>query len=190
MNDPRKPNDPTPNPSQGRGKLISGVIHPLPLGGVRGGVFGLLLMLFVCTTTRAQTFTLESVNDSLHYVVLRTDSTEDRWRLPYPVYQFQTGDINGDGLDDCMVGVVKSTRYYPEKARRLFIFKNFHGHVRPMWLGSKLAGTLEDFEFIPPTKKEEKGGTIRATEHTKDGKTMVTDYRWQGFGFCASLNDK
>lgn len=114
----------------------------------------------------AQTFNLRKENDSLYWV--------NDWRLPYPVYQFQTGDVDGDGSEDAMVGVVKSTRFYPEKARRLFIFKQVNGKARPLWLGSRLGGTLEDFRFID--------GRIRALESTTDSLYVVTDYRWSGFG--------
>ena len=38
---------------------------------------------------KAQQFTLQTVSDSLSWLVLTTDSTEDRWRLPYPVYDAQ-----------------------------------------------------------------------------------------------------
>ena len=96
------------------------------------------------------------------------------WKLPYPVYQFQTGDVDGDGSIDAMVGVIKSTRFYPEKARRIFIFKEVHKKVRPMWLGSKLGGILEDFRFID--------GKIRALESTTDSLYVVSDYVWGGFG--------
>ena len=51
-------------------------------------------------------FTLRKAHDSLYFL--------NDWRLPYPVYQFQTGDVNGDGSTDAMVGVIKSTRFYPE----------------------------------------------------------------------------
>ena len=124
------------------------------------------------------------------------------WRLPYPVYEFQTGDVDGDGSVDAMVGVVKSTRFYPEKARRLFIFKQVksttgsqkgsqkgaqkdaqNGTVkaRPLWLGSKLGGILEDFRYIPPTEGNSLG-TIRALESTTDSLFVVSDYRWDSFG--------
>jgi hypothetical protein len=73
-----------------------------------------------------------------------------------------------------MVGVIKSTRFYPEKARRLFIFKQVNGKARPMWLGSKLGGILEDFRFTE--------GKIRALESTSDSLYVVSDYRWGGFG--------
>jgi len=111
-------------------------------------------------------FTLRKVHDSLYWL--------NDWKLPYPVYQFQTGDVNGDGSEDAMVGVIKSTRFYPEKARRLFIFKQVNGKARPMWLGSTLGGILEDFRFTE--------GKIRALESTSGSLYVVSDYRWDGFG--------
>ena len=111
-------------------------------------------------------FTLRKVHDSLYWL--------NDWKLPYPVYQFQTGDVNGDGSEDAMVGVIKSTRFYPEKARRLFIFKQVNGKPRALWMGSKLGGILEDFRFVD--------GKIRALESTTDSLYVVTDYRWESFG--------
>jgi hypothetical protein len=113
-----------------------------------------------------QPFELRKEHDSLYWV--------GDWRLPYPVYQFQTGDVNGDGSEDAMVGVIKGTRFYPEKAHRLFIFKQVNGKVRPLWLGSKLGGILEDFRFVD--------GRIRALESTTDSLYVVSDYKWSGFG--------
>ena len=113
-----------------------------------------------------QPFELRKEHDSLYWI--------GDWRLPYPVYQFQTGDVNGDGSEDAMVGVIKGTRFYPEKARRLFIFKQVNGKVRPLWLGSKLGGILEDFRFVD--------GRIRALESTTDSLYVVSDYKWGGFG--------
>jgi hypothetical protein len=114
----------------------------------------------------ADGFTLKQAHDSLYWL--------NDWKLPYPVYQFQTGDVDGDGRADAMVGVVKATRFYPEKARRLFIFKLVNGKARPLWLGSKLGGILEDFRYTD--------GRIRALESTKDRRYVVSDYQWGGFG--------
>ena len=113
-------------------------------------------------------FTLRKVHDSLYWL--------NDWRLPYPVYQFQTGDVNGDGSEDAMVGVIKSTRFYPEKARRLFIFKQVNGKPRALWMGSKLGGILEDFRFVD--------GKIRALESTTDSLYVVSDYKWDRFGMA------
>lgn len=125
-----------------------------------------LCLTVLSLTVRPQAFELRCEHDSLYWL--------NDWRLPYPVYQFQTGDVNGDGSEDAMVGVIKSTRFYPEKARRLFIFKQVNGKVRPLWLGSKLGGILEDFRFVD--------GKIRALESTADSLYVVSDYRWGGFG--------
>ena len=119
-------------------------------------------------------FSREHKNDTVAMVTLRTDSTLDRWELPYPVYRFCTGDVDGDGSIDAMVGVIKSTRYFKEVGRRIFIFKNYHGLVRPLWMGSKLGGILEDFRF--------KDGVVRALERTADGQYVVAEYRWAHFG--------
>lgn len=132
----------------------------------------------------SQTFELRKENDSLYWL--------GDWRLAYPVYQFQTGDVNGDGSEDIMVGVIKKTRFYP-MGRRLFIFKQIDGtnkkgeackKVRPLWLGSKLGGILEDFRFVAPTDDAngDNMGRIRALESTTDSLYVVSDYKWGGFG--------
>jgi hypothetical protein len=46
--------------------------------------------------------------------------------------------------------------------------------ARPLWLGSKLGGILEDFRF--------KDGKVRALETTTDSLYVVSDYQWNGFG--------
>jgi hypothetical protein len=128
----------------------------------------IFLLWLVALPCMAQTYELRKEHDSLYWL--------NEWRLPYPVYQFQTGDVNGDGQTDAMVGVVKSTRFYLEQERRLFIFKQVNGKVRPLWLGSKLGGILEDFRFID--------GHIRSLESTTDGLYVVADYKWGGFGMA------
>ena len=126
----------------------------------------IFFMLFCTSLCTAQSFKLQKEHDSLYYI--------NGWRLPYPVYQFRTGDVDGDGRDDAIVGVIKSTRFYPEKARRIFLYTQVTGKARPLWLGSKLGGILEDFRYT--------GGVIRALESTTDGRYVVSDYRWGGFG--------
>ena len=127
-------------------------------------LFSLLLVLSATAEEKTDSalFTLRQVNDTLHVP------------LPYPVYQFQTGDVDGDGKTDAMVGVIKSTRYFPEKGRRLFIFKNYEGHVRALWLGSRLGGILQDFRYVD--------GLIRSLETTTDNRYVVAEYQWEHFG--------
>ena len=114
----------------------------------------------------AQDYELRKEHDSLYWL--------NDWRLPYPVYQFQTGDVDGNGSQDALVGVIKNTRFHRENGRRLFIFKQVNGHVRPLWLGSKLGGILQDFRYV--------NGRIRSLETTTDSLYVVAEYRWGGFG--------
>ena len=123
---------------------------------------------------QAQTFSLEHKTDSLSLLTLTTDTTSHQWRLPYPVYRMETGDVDGNGTIEALVGVIKPTRFHPEMGRRLFVFKNYEGLIRPMWLGSKLGGTLCDFHF--------KDGCVRSLETNAQGQYTVAEYRWSGFG--------
>ena len=67
----------------------------------------ILTMWFCALACTAQSFDLKKQHDSLYYL--------NGWQLPYPVYQYQTGDVDGDGRTDAIVGVIKSTRFIPKK---------------------------------------------------------------------------
>ena len=134
---------------------------------------------------QSQGYELRKENDSLYWLGVKGGRKADEWRLAHPVYQFQTGDVDGDGSEDAIVGVIKKTRYFP-MGKRLFIFKQIDGSggaklVRPMWLGSKLGGILEDFRYVAPAEGDSLG-RIRALESTSDSLYVVSDYRWSGFG--------
>ena len=130
--------------------------------------FWLLVVFASLTAPLHSQFILRQENDSLYWL--------GDWRLPYPVYRFCMGDVDGDGSEDALVGVVKSTRYYPEKGRRLFIFHLVNGKVRPLWMGSKLGGTLQDFRFAD--------GFVRSLETTADDLYVVAEYGWHVFGLA------
>ena len=62
-------------------------------------MIAVVVALAVVGTIAAQTagpFTLTRQHDSLYYL--------NEWRLPYPVYRFATGDVDGDGSVDALVG--------------------------------------------------------------------------------------
>lgn len=140
---------------------------------------GVVAWLLACSVVLcAQQFALQTVSDSLHYLLLTTDSTTDRHRLPFPVYQFDTGDVDGDGSVDALVGVVKSTRFHPVVAKRLFIFKNHHGRIRALWMGSRLGGILEDFRFS-------RSGHVVTLQTTTDDRYVVLEHEWRQFGLGA-----
>ncbi|MES2733741.1 MAG: FG-GAP repeat protein [Bacteroidota bacterium] len=100
------------------------------------------------------------------------------WKLNYPIYQLQHGDVNGDGIEDIAVGVIKTTRFDSIKRKRLFIFKLFDGYIRPLWLGSRVAQPLEDFRVIV----QKPFTAIRTIEKERDGSYLMAEYRWRGFG--------
>ena len=129
-------------------------------------LFSLLLVLSATAEEKTDSalFTLRQVNDTLHVLELRSkgqgtgnEEQVSKWPLPYPVYQFQTGDVDGDGKTDAMVGVIKSTRYFPA-----------------LWLGSRLGGILQDFRYVD--------GLIRSLETTTDNRYVVAEYQWEHFG--------
>ena len=126
------------------------------------------------TTADAQRFSLQTVSDSLSFLVLEDGGKTDRWRLGFPVYQMCVGDVDGDGREDALVGVVKTTRFDPVVAKRLFIFKNYHGRIRAMWMGSKLGGTLVDFRF--------KDGKVVTLQSDGGSKYAVVEHHWRDFG--------
>jgi hypothetical protein len=144
-----------------------------------------VLLMVACTSGIDQSYTfnhskysLISKTDSLHYLQISTDTTFNQWKLPYPVYQFQVGDIDNNGVVDMMVGVIKTTRFDSTLSKRLFIFQNYEGFVRPLWLGSRLGQPLVDFRFV----ETQEGPRIRSIEKEKSGLYLVSEYRWRSFG--------
>lgn len=118
-------------------------------------------------------FRLEKQNDSTY--VLRIGEGEG-FTLPFPVYRFDSGDVDGNGVVDAIVGVEKSTRYDPVVRRRVFIFKNYRGHVRPLWLGSRMGHPIVDFRFVHESSR------IRVVGTEASGLFLVAEYRWKSFG--------
>lgn len=48
---------------------------------------------------------LNKESDSLYVIHLNTDQpSHSVWKLPYPVYQFDYGDVTGDGMPEIIVG--------------------------------------------------------------------------------------
>ena len=95
------------------------------------------ILVSCATETENGGFSLEKINDTLYNVVLETDSSRDVWELRFPVYRFCTGDMDGDSVVDAVVGVEKPTRFDPVVRRRVFMFRNIGGKVRPLWMGSR-----------------------------------------------------
>jgi len=111
------------------------------------------------------------------FKILLIDSTGkilDHKVFPYRPYQFDTTDVNHDGGTDIIIGLTKSTRFDPVERKRLFVLRIDDGHLRPLWLGSKVCQDLIDFKALP-------NGHIQTLEQTANG-FVIGDYYWQGFG--------
>jgi len=134
----------------------------------------LLLSCLAAFRLAAQTFSLAWVHDSLSVLTLTTDSLSDEWPLPHPVYQFRTGDVDGDGVEEALVGVVKATRFYPDMGNRLFVFKNRDGRVRPLWMGSRLGEEIVDFCVAD--------GKLISIERCRNGQYNLDEWEWSRFG--------
>jgi hypothetical protein len=108
----------------------------------------------------------------------RIEHKISEWKLDYPVFHFECADINADGTDDILVGVIKKTKFDSICRKRIFIFKLFEGYVRPLWLGSRVSQPLEDFKVIHSKPMN----IIRTIELEENGKYLIADYKWKGFG--------
>ena len=123
---------------------------------------------------------LDRIHDSLSVVRHeRGDKELSSWELPYPVYRFDYGDVNGDGIPEIAIGVVKGTRFFPEPAKRLFLFKLYEGRlIRPLWLGSRVANELVDFCIV----RDSVPALIQTVERLPNDSIVYAVYRQQGFG--------
>ena len=123
---------------------------------------------------------LEQRTDSLHALLLYVEGElTDSFRLPWPVYRLECGDLTGDGIPEVCVGVVKPTRYHPTPARRLFIFHLFDGrYLRPLWLGSRVGRPLRDFQVC----RDSVPACIHTVESASDHTDIRCEYFWRGFG--------
>lgn len=144
-------------------------------------------LLAACHPTPSESFRwdggvvrLDRIHDSLSYIRYERQGKElSSWRLPYPIYRFDWGDVNADGVPEIAVGVIKSTRFFPHPDKRLFLFKLFQGkHIRPLWLGSHVAYHLDDFSI----ERDSVPALIHTIEHQNDSTIIHAFYRQQGFG--------
>lgn len=121
---------------------------------------------------------LNQCSDSLSILELYLDdSIKSTWSLKYPIYKFDHGDVNGDGIPEIAIGLIKTTRFDPKPDKRLFLFRITDDYyIRPLWLGSRVSQPLEDFRLTGDSVM------IRTIEKEQNGTYLVAEYKYKGFG--------
>ncbi len=100
-----------------------------------------------------------------------------RWKP----WKIEIADVDGDGRREIIVGVFKSTKFFPKPHNCLFIY-GFNGETAfPKWLGSSLSRPFADFTFAD--LDNEAGDELIAMETTLEGRISVAVYHWNSFGF-------
>ena len=127
---------------------------------------------------------LKKYNDSCYFLFAESYLKNKKiftssWRLNYPVYHFEVGDIDNNGQEDIAVGVVKSTYYDKVVRKRPFFFTLENGYIIKLWTGTSLTFPLENFRIV----KSNGVSYLRAIELERDHKYLVAEYLWNGFGF-------
>jgi hypothetical protein len=120
----------------------------------------------------------KKLTGTIGFKVLLMDAANqisDQTIFNFTPYHLDTADVNRDGRTDILIGLIKSTEFDREERKRLFILRIDEGHLRPLWLGSKVCQELVDFKAATQ-------GIILTLEKTQKGNYAIGQYEWQGFG--------
>jgi hypothetical protein len=96
-------------------------------------------------------------------------------------WKLAVADVDGDGRREIIVGVYKSTRFFPRPHNCLFIYGWDGQRAHPKWLGSSLSKPFVDFAFLDANG--DRPQELAAIETKRDGLRCLALYSWNGFGF-------
>lgn len=158
----------------------------------------LVCCLLLCTANAlSQTHTVREVDlnhdGQVERIVLdpAQDSTLSVWQGKHRLWQgvpkrwkpwkLMLADVDGGGRQEIVVGLTKTTRFFPKPHNCLFVY-GFDGKtVTKKWLGSGLGRPFTDFTFAD-TNGDGKPELI-ALETLKTGQHCIGVYSWSGFGY-------
>ena len=104
----------------------------------------------------------------------------DRDRATHP-WKLALAELDGDERPEVLVAVRKSSRFDPIVRNRLFVYDwTAAGTIHPLWLGSRLGGSLVDFGVIAGRDGLDR---IVVIEQVGPEATRARRYTWSGFGF-------
>ena len=94
-----------------------------------------------------------------------------------------SGDLDGDGKEELLVGVYKTAYHDPRLARRVRVYSydSAQGALVPRWRGTRMSRRLLDLAAGPA---DAQGKTqLAVLEDMGAGKRRITLYGWHYFGF-------
>jgi hypothetical protein len=117
---------------------------------------------------------LERKNDS--WIRIYENDFEDL--MPWKI---EAADIDGDGCQELIIAVRKTTYFDKELKNRMFIFNFNKGILVKKWTGSQIAGIWR--EFYVDDLLSAPGDELIFIEQLEEDKERISIYSWFDFGF-------